>query len=310
MKNEQTRTVQPSNALVLAAIVAGCASTPASAAHPAAVHAPAISAVVAPSDPAAHAHHAAVNGLRMYYEEYGRGRALVLLHGGGSTAQTSFGALIPRLAGAHHVIAPEQQAHGHTGDRDGPLSFEQMADDTAALLEQLGVRDADVLGFSNGGVVAMQLAMRHPGLVRRLIVCSSFYARSGMPAAFWQGFAHATMDAMPAPLRDRFVATAPDPAQVPTRFAKQVALMATFQDIPEASLQAIAAKTLVMVGDADVMSVEHEARLARAVPHAELAVMPGAGHGTYLGADEGARPGSPLPDLAATTIEAFLADRL
>jgi pimeloyl-ACP methyl ester carboxylesterase len=257
--------------------------------------------------------YATVNGLRMYYEEHGGGSGppLVLLHGGGSTVQTSFGAIIPALARGRRVIAPEQQAHGHSGDRPGPLSFEQMADDTAALLHQLGVDQADVLGFSNGGVVALQLAMRHPRLVRRLIVCSSYYAHAGMLPQFWQGFAHATMDNMPPALREAFVAAAPNPAEVPARFAKQVALMKAFQDIPEASLGRIAAPTLVMVGDHDVMSVEHDARLARLLPHGALAVMPGARHGTYLGAvDAGGRAGSPLPDLAVAMIDAFLADRL
>jgi pimeloyl-ACP methyl ester carboxylesterase len=255
--------------------------------------------------------YATVNGLRMYYEEHGSGPPLVLLHGGGSTVQTSFGAIIPALARDHRVIAPEQQAHGHSGDRDRPLSFEQMADDTAALLGQLGVAEADVLGFSNGGVVAMQLAIRHPRLVRRLVLCSSYYARAGMPPQFWQGFAHARMSDMPPALRDAFVAAAPDPAAVPARFAKLVALMESFHDIPEASLRAIAAKTLVMVGDSDVMSVEHDARLARLLPHAELAVMPGARHGVYLGAvDMGVPAGGPLFEIATGMIQAFLAGRI
>jgi pimeloyl-ACP methyl ester carboxylesterase len=254
--------------------------------------------------------YASVNGLRMYYEQHGSGPPLLLLHGGGSTAQTSFGAVIPELARTHRVIAPEQQAHGHSGDRDRPLSFEQMADDTAALLAQLGVTQTDVLGFSNGGVVAIQLAIRHPRLVRRLILCSSFFARAGMPPQFWEGFPRATMADMPPPLRAAMVATAPDPAEIPARFAKMVALMQGFRDIPDASLRAIAAPALVMVGDRDVMSVEHTAQLARLLPHAMLAVMPGSMHGTYLGAVEGARPGSPLVGLALTTIQSFLAGAL
>jgi pimeloyl-ACP methyl ester carboxylesterase len=255
------------------------------------------------------AHYAQVNGLRMYYEDHGHGRPLVLLHGGGSTAQTSFGAIIPKLALTRRVIAPEQQAHGHTGDRDRPLSFEQEADDTAALLDQLGIHDADVLGFSNGGVVAMQLAIRHPKVVKRLIVCSSYYARAGMPPAFWQAMDRASMADMPPALREAFVAAAPDKSQIPTRFAKQVALMTAFVDIPEASLRAITAKALVMVGDHDVMSVEHDAQLARLL-RAQLAVFPGSIHGSYLGAAEGTKPGSPLVELGLATIEAFLADRL
>lgn len=252
------------------------------------------------------AHRAHINGLDMYYEDHGQGRPLVLLHGGGSTAQTSFGAVIPIFARTHRVIAPEQQAHGHSGDRPTPLSFEQMADDTATLLEQLGIHDADVLGFSNGGVVAMQLAIRHPALVHRLVLCSSFRVHEDLPDALWAGMEHATMADMPPPLRDAQIASAPDPTQVQVRFEKQVELMRHFQDLPDSALRAITVPALVMVGDADVMAPETAIQLAHLLPHAELAVMPGSGHGTYLGAAEGAKPGSPLPAIGATMIEAFL----
>jgi len=255
------------------------------------------------------ADYASVHGLRMYYEEHGRGRPLVLLHGGGSTVQTSFGAILPKLSLRHHVIAPEQQGHGHTADIDRPLSFEQMADDTAALLEQLGVRDADVLGFSNGGMVAMQLAIRHPALVRRLIICSSFYAHEGLVPELRQGFEHASAADMPAPLRDAYLAVAPHPEALPAFVAKTVAMMLSFTDLPAAALRAIRAPMLIMAGDADVVTLEHEAQLARLVPHGQLAVFPGSGHGTYLGVAEAAKPGSPLPDLAVAMIEAFLDER-
>ena len=248
---------------------------------------------------------ASVNGLRMYYEVHGRGRPLVLLHGGGSTVRTSFGAVLPRLARTHRVIAPEQQGHGHTADIDRPFSFEQMADDTAALLEQLGVHEADVLGFSSGGMVALQLALRHPGLVRRLVLCSSFYARDGLSPALLQGFQHASPADMPAPLREAYLAASPRP-DLAAFVAKTVAMMTSFVDVPEERLQAMRVRTLVMLADRDVVSVEHAARLARLVPSAELAVLPGSAHGTYLGVAEAAVPGSPLPDLAVAMIESFL----
>lgn len=252
--------------------------------------------------------YADVNGLHMYYEEYGSGPPLVLLHGGGSTVQTSFGRIIGKLAQGHHVIAPEQQDHGHSGDRAGPPSFEQMADDTAALLAQLGVMKADVLGFSNGGIVALELARRHPDLVHRLVLCSSFYARDAMPAAFWQGFDKATMADMPRALREAFIASAPNKAEIPARFTKLVALMKDFHDIPTDALGSLAAPTLIMVGDRDVMSVEHEAALARLLPHAKLAVFPGSGHGTYLGTAEGGPTDSALVPLSLAMIEGFLSE--
>jgi pimeloyl-ACP methyl ester carboxylesterase len=251
------------------------------------------------------AHHASVAGLAMYYEEYGHGRPLVLLHGGGSTAQTSFGAVIPLFARTHRVIAPEQQAHGHSGDRAAPLSFEQMADDTATLLEQLGIHDADVVGFSNGGVVALELAIRHPTLVHHLVLCSSFHVRTDLPDALWKGIDHASMADMPPPLRDALIATAPDPPQIQARFTKQVELMRSFRDLPDDAVRAVTVPALVMVGDADVMTPESAARLARLLPHGELAVMPGSPHGAYLGALDSAAPQSPA--IAAAMIERFLA---
>lgn len=253
---------------------------------------------------APHVHRVEIGPLPMYYEEYGAGRPLVLLHGGGSTVQTTFGALIPALAQHHRVIAPEQQAHGHTPDIDRPLTFEQMADDTAALLERLGAHDVDVIAFSNGGVVALQLAIRHPALVHRLVLCSSFYSRAGFPPGFWDGFAHATISVMPPSLMAAFQAAQPDPGMRQRMFDKQVALMRGFADIPDASLRAIEVPVLVAVADHDVMSVDQELSLVHLLPHGELAVFPGASHGTYLGAVD---VGAGDPTIARLTIERFLA---
>ncbi len=252
---------------------------------------------------AQHAHRADIDGLPMYYEDHGAGPPLVLLHGAGSTAQTSFGALIPALAKHHRVIAPEQQALGHTPDIDRPRTFAQEADDTAALLERLGIAEADVIGFSNGGIVAMELAMRHPRLVHKLVVCSSYYSHAAMPAAFWDGMAHATMANLPPALRTAFEAAQPDPAMRQRMFDKQVALMQHFTDIPEASLQAITAPALVLVGEHDVMSVEHATSLAHLL-RGQLVVFPGAGHGTYLGSID---MGGGDATAARLAIERFLA---
>ncbi len=137
----------------------------------------------------------------------------------------------------------------------------------------------------------------------------SFYAHEGLVPALRQGFAHASPASMPAPLRDAYLAVAPHPDALPALVAKTVAMMLSFTDLPAAALRAIHAPTLVMVGDADVVLPEHAARLARLVPRAQLAVFPGSGHGTYLGAAEAAKPGSPLPDLAVAMIDAFLDER-
>src|SRR6185436_18293307 len=142
--------------------------------------------------------YAPVNGLKMYYEIHGDGLPLVLIHGGGSTIQTSFGKILPLLAEHYKVIAVELQAHGHTSDRDSPESFEQDADDVAALLQFLKINKAHILGFSNGGNTAMQIAIRHPELVNKLVPVSSFYKREGMMPGFWDGMQQATLENMPA----------------------------------------------------------------------------------------------------------------
>jgi pimeloyl-ACP methyl ester carboxylesterase len=118
--------------------------------------------------------YADVNGLHMYYEIHGTGKPLVLIHGGGSTIRTSFGRILPALSRTHKIVAVELQAHGHSDNRDGrQITFEQDADDVAALLQQLHIDKADIFGFSNGGTTALQIAIRHPVLVNRLIIASS-----------------------------------------------------------------------------------------------------------------------------------------
>jgi pimeloyl-ACP methyl ester carboxylesterase len=253
-----------------------------------------------------HAHYAQVNGLRMYYEDHGQGPPLVLIHGGGSTVQTSFGAILPRLARSHRVIAVEEQAHGHTEDLDRPLSFEQMADDTAALLEQLQVPAAHVLGFSNGGMTALQLAVRHPALVRRLVICSGFYARAGFIPALRDAFEQPpNADHMPKALRDAYLAAAPHP-DLQRFVAKGVAMMKSFTDLSDDRLRAIQAPTLVMLGDQDVILPEHAVKLSKLVKNGQLAIFPGAQHGAYLGVAES--PANPrLVDLGVATIDNFLA---
>ncbi len=123
-------------------------------------------------------HYAPVNGLQMHYEMYGEGLPLVLLHGGFGVIGM-FEQLLPALARLRQVIGVELQGHGHTADVDRPLTFEQMADDVAALINYLGLERADVLGYSLGGGVALQTVIRHPEVVRKAVLISTPYKRSG-----------------------------------------------------------------------------------------------------------------------------------
>jgi pimeloyl-ACP methyl ester carboxylesterase len=228
--------------------------------------------------------YASINGLEMYYEIHGAANRthppLVLLHGGGDTIQTSFGQVLPALARDRQVIAFEQQGFGHTADiAERPFSFVQSADDTAALLECLQIGQADLFGFSNGGTIALQVAIRHPQMVRKLVVASGFYQREGSSYSwFWDGFPHAKLENMPNELREAYLAVAPHPDNLQSFFDKCVQRMRNFEDIPAETMSAITAPTLVIVGDADVMRPEHAVETFRLLPHAQLAVLPGTDH--------------------------------
>ena len=136
--------------------------------------------------------YANVNGLRMYYEIHGKGQPLVLLHGGLGVIGM-FEQILPGLVETRQVIGVELQAHGHTADINRPLSFDLMADDIAALIKHLGLKSADIFGYSLGGGVALQTAIRHPDVVRKLVIVSAPYKSDG-----WYPEVRAGMSAMNA----------------------------------------------------------------------------------------------------------------
>ena len=230
--------------------------------------------------------YAAVGALRMYYEVHGPARAetapLVVVHGGGSTIETNFGALIPLLTDTRQVIGVEEQGHGHTGWIDRPYTPENSADDIAAVLQQLKVARADVLGFSSGAGVGLRLAMRHPSRVRRLIVASTFYRRDGLVDGFWDDMEHASLDAMPEAYKQADRKINPDPGHLEQLFKQDSERTTSFQDWSDTELQAVKAPTLVVIGDQDIVKPEHAAQMARTIPGGRLMVVPG-NHGNYLG---------------------------
>lgn len=251
--------------------------------------------------------HLPVNGIQMYYEIHGArdGVPLVLLHGGGSTINTTYGWILPWLARHRRVIAVEEQAHGRTSDRDRPERFETSADDVAELLAQLGVASADVMGFSNGASVALQIAIRHPARLRRLVLGSSMTRRSGTRPEFWDGIAHATFADMPQPLKDAFLRVTPDPQKLRTMYERDIERMRSFRDVPDADVAAVTAPVLIISGDRDVPTTEHAVELSRQLPHARLAILPG-GHGDYLGELLAPAHTDRHAELTAWLIEQFL----
>lgn len=251
--------------------------------------------------------HAPVNGIRIYHEIHGRadGVPLVLLHGGGSTIEVTFGRVLPVFAAGRRVIALEEQGHGRTSDREGPVAFETSADDVAGLLRHLKVDRADLFGFSNGASTALQVAIRHPSLVRKLIFASSITRRDGAQPQLWEFIAQADFSNMPRPLKDAFLRVNPDPRQLETMHDKDAARMRGFRDVPDALVTSVRAPTLIVLGDQDIVKLEHAAELTRLIPGARLLILPG-GHGDYLGEAVMTQAETRYPELTARLIEEFL----
>lgn len=250
--------------------------------------------------------YANVNGLKMYYEIHGKGQPLVLIHGGGSTLQTTFGKILPLLADHYKIIAVEMQAHGHTADIDRPLSFEQDADDIAELLKQLNITKAAVMGFSNGASTTLHFAVRHPQMTDRIVVASTFYKKAGAPDWFWEMMANPSFETMPQTYKEAFLAINPDQNALRQMYERDVARMQSFPDLSEDQVKSIKAPAFILLGDKDVVTPEHAIEMHRLISNSRLAILPG-GHGDYLGEIMSA-PDTVLYTATASMIHKFLSE--
>jgi pimeloyl-ACP methyl ester carboxylesterase len=201
--------------------------------------------------------YAPVNGLQLYYESHGSGRPLVLVHGGLMTIDLNFGPLLQPLAATRRVIAVELQGHGHTADTGRPMTIEALAGDVVALLDQLGIDEADLFGFSLGGLVAYAVALGAPARVGKLIVASAD--------------AHRPPGRESAPLdEDRM----PTPAEFAVR---ESALVHEFPGWTD-ELRSLQVPTLLIFGDRDFSPLPDVVEMFELLPDAQLAVLPGATH--------------------------------
>jgi pimeloyl-ACP methyl ester carboxylesterase len=233
--------------------------------------------------------YAPIGDLNMYYEIHGRGRPLILLHGAYMTIDM-MGPILPGLAETRQVIAVEQQGHGRTADADRRLTYEQMADDTAALARYLEIANADVVGYSMGGGIALQLAIRHPALVRKLVVASTTFRSDGMHAAALEMFPSITPELFAGtPIEEAYLRTAPNPGDFPKLVEKLKRLDTTPFAWPAEDIRAIASPTLIVLGDSDGVRLEHAVEFFElrgggvmgdltGLPKSQLAVLPGTTH--------------------------------
>ena len=238
--------------------------------------------------------YAEVNGLELYYEVHGDGEPLILLHGGVGAIEM-FGEVLPMLAEGRKVIGVDLQAHGRTADIDRPLSYEQMAEDVAALIGHLGFERADVMGYSLGGGVALQTAIRHPDAVRKLVAVSTAFKRDG-----WYPEVLAGMEQMgPAaaepmkqtPMYQLYADVAPRPEDWPVLLTKLGELLSRDYDWSE-QVAAMQVPTMIVVGDADSIRTAHAVEFfgllgggkrdagwdGSGMPDARLAILPGTTH--------------------------------
>ena len=222
--------------------------------------------------------YAPVNGLQMYYEVHGPdGGTPVLLLNGAYMTTGDFGPLLPGLAADRRVIVADPQAHGRTADADRPLTYEGMADDAAALLGHLGIAQADVVGYSMGGCAAIQLAIRHPQLVRALVPISAGFRSDAMQPELLAMIPTITPEMfVGSPFEDTYKAVAPHPDRFPELVTKLKQLDETPFAWPEADISGIAAPTLIVTGDADASVIEHSVAMFRLLTLARLLTAEGA----------------------------------
>jgi pimeloyl-ACP methyl ester carboxylesterase len=233
--------------------------------------------------------YAEVNGLKMYYEVYGQGKPIVLLHGSFMNIPLNWSKIIPQLTKDRKVIVAEMQGHGRTKDIARELSYEGMADDVSGLLRHLKVDSADIVGYSMGGGVAFQFAIRHPEQVRRLVILSGTYAHNGWWPDVEASFASITADMFKGTaIQKQYDSLGNDPALFPQYVKKVMSIDLKPYDWSGAAKK-IQAPLFMAIGDADGVRYEHALELFRAkgggkmgdlhgLPTSRLAIIPGTTH--------------------------------
>lgn len=238
--------------------------------------------------------YAPVNGLKMYYEVHGSGDPVVLLHGAFMTITNNWTGWIGELAKTRKVIAIEMQGHGRTADIPRDITSENLADDVAALLDYLKVPRADLIGYSMGGTVAMQCAIRHPDKVRKVVVISSVLRRDGMVKEGRDALATLTADAFKGtPIETEYERLSPNPDDFPKLVKRLLAVGSKGYDIDDDQLKATTAPMFFIFGDSDGVRLEHIAEMFRLkggeihgdikpLPASRLAILPATTHVTLM----------------------------
>ena len=218
-------------------------------------------------------HTATVNGIALYYEVHGEGAPLLMIHGNGGSVN-SVRCQIAYFSKYRRVIVADSRSHGRSENGKGRLTFEQIADDLAALLLSLKIEKSDVWGHSDGGIVALLLAIRHPRQVSKMVASSANLRpdETALTPAFLKSVREGSQEAA-AKIKNG------DQSQDWFRRKRQLDLMLEEPHIPIGDLQKISTPTLVVGADRDIMPLAHTLEIAANIPGAQLFIMPGATHG-------------------------------
>jgi pimeloyl-ACP methyl ester carboxylesterase len=242
--------------------------------------------------------HIDVEGVRTYYEDTGTGEPLILLHGGLCTAET-FDAQTPVLAEHHRVLVPERYGHGRTPDITGPITYENMAQHTVGFIEAVGLDSAHLVGWSDGALVGLLVALRRPKLVRKLVLIDQFVTLEGAPPGYLPFITAMSADTVPPGFAELYGALSPDgPDHFAVVFEKLHRLWTGPTGIELSDLEHVIAPTLVLCGEEGASTMDHAAEVHRALPASQLAVVPGTSHGVAM----------EKPHIVNQLISDFLAD--
>jgi pimeloyl-ACP methyl ester carboxylesterase len=226
-------------------------------------------------NPGARGWTVAVNGIRLYYELHGKGEPLLLIHGGLGSVE-NFSNQIPALEGRFLLICPDSRGHSRTMDSDRPLSYRLMASDMAVLMDSLHVEQASVLGWSDGGIIGLYLAIDHPRRIKKLAAVGANFLASGLRDI--ESVKRLNSENAWAPVRESYKRLSPDPCHWPAFLEKVKAMWLSQPDLSVEELGRIRCPTLIVAGDRDAIRIEHSVQLFQSIPGAQLFVVPGATH--------------------------------
>ena len=219
-----------------------------------------------------------VNGLQMYFEEQGAGEPLLFIHGGSASIE-SFYQQIPAFTGQYRVIAADSRGHGRTGDTEGEYSYPLMAEDFAQFIQSRGLGPVSIIGWSDGGIIGLHLAIHFPQLVKKLVMIGACADVSGQTEEFLESVRHGKPEEHPAILIELYQQLSPDgPAHWPVFYEKLRRMWLGSPHYTTEQLKSVRCPVLVMVGEHDIVKTEHTAEMAHALPNAQICVISGASH--------------------------------